>query len=179
MSDLPLCVKTPKGIVEVEHRTYRLPMRMRQALIMIDGKRDHATLSAMFPGDGLAGILDHLLSEGFITPLRREEPAPPRQELPASAAAPVPAKPAEAKRPSAPAPANDDERYAMARNFMINTTGAFVGIAGSSLTNRIEAAPSIDDLRHLFDEWREAIQLSRDGRKQIADLEGKLAALLS
>lgn len=168
----PLCVKTPKGILEVEHRTHRLPMRSRQVLIMIDGKRDHAVLSAMFPGDGFAGIFDNLLVEGFIAPLRRE--VPPEDEPGELVDVEV-----EEARPQAPAPANDEERYAMARNFMLNTTAAFVGIAASSLTTRIENTGSIDELRHHFEEWRDAIQTSREGRKQIDDLENRLAALLS
>lgn len=172
MSDIPVCVKTPKGIIEVEQRACRLPMRSRQVLIMIDGKRDQAALSAMFPGDALPGILASLIEDGFITPLVKEAPPPaPQAEEDAAEQAPV--------RPAVPAPANEHERYIMARNFMLNTVSAFVGISASSLTSRIETAQSIDELRHNFDEWRNAIQLSREGRKQLPDLEARLAALLS
>jgi len=162
MSALPLCVKTPKGVDEVERRSFGLQMRSRQVLIMIDGKRDYETLSAMFPGNGLRAIVEALRDDGFITPLQRPT------EMPAAV-----------QRPSAPAPASEVERFAMARNFMINTTAAFVGVAGSSLANKLDSCADLASLRHNFNPWRDAIRLSRDGRKQIGELEDKLAALLS
>ena len=78
-----------------------------------------------------------------------------------------------------PAPMNDDERLEMARNFMVNTLNAFVGIAASSLIAHVEDCSSIEDLRHLFIDWRDAISLSRDGRKRLGELDAKLAALVS
>lgn len=166
MSDESPCVKTPKGIEEVERRTWRLPMRTRQVLIMIDGKRDRAMLSAMFPGDALPGILQTLLDEGFVRPLQPAAPAAGAQ------AAPGKAKPVAA-------PADTGERFRMAQNFMANTVRAFIGVAGSSLIDRIDACEDLASLRQHFQAWREAIQLSGDGRKELATLENKLAALLS
>lgn len=162
MSGIPICVKTPKGIEEVELRTHRLPMRARQVLIMVDGKRDFTTLLAMFPGDALEGICRQLIDEGFI--VARAKPV-----APVAVTAPPPVAP----------PVDDAQRLTMARNFMNNTLSAFVGVAASSLSVRVERAPGIDDLRHLFGEWRESIALVRDGRERLPELESKLAALLS
>ena len=64
-------------------------------------------------------------------------------------------------------------------NFMANTLSAFVGIAASSLIERVEGSPGMDELRHLFGDWRAAIALTGDGRKRLAEFEEKLAALLS
>jgi len=161
MSALPLCVKTPKGVDEVERRTCGLPLRSRQVLIMVDGKRDHEMLSAMFPGEGFAAIFQSLWDDGFIAPLQRVE---------------APSAPA---RPSAQPPESEAERFAMARNFMLNTTSAFAGLAASSLATHLEASADLASLRQHFHAWREAIQLSRDGRKRLDELETKLAALLS
>jgi hypothetical protein len=169
VSDIRLCVKTPKGIEEVERRAHGLPMRARQVLIMIDGKRDAATLANMFPGDALGGILQQLLNEGFITPLQVV-----KDEVNQAAAGKSPPGPA-----SPPPPESDDERYLMARNFMINTTNTFMGIAASSLLERLEKARNLDDLRHLYTEWRDTIRLSGAGRSRLPEFEKQLAALLS
>ncbi|WP_300449787.1 hypothetical protein [Accumulibacter sp.] len=262
MTVIPICVKTPKGIEEIEKRSCRLPMRVRQVLIMIDGKRDYETLAAMFPGDTLPAVCRQLYDEGFIAPLRqpsatasapsnasaRPGAAPSALDeqrlkmagnlmtnaldtLVGSAAASlsrrVGAAPGlehllgmasawreavalteEGRRElsdlesklaviderfvaalsthpgargggSAPSPADDEERLTMARNFMVNTLSAFVGIASSSLIERIEGSPGIDELRHLYGDWRAAIALTGDGRKRLGEFEEKLAALLS
>lgn len=259
---LPICVKTPKGIEEIERRSYRLPMRTRQVLIMVDGKRDYDTLVAMFPDVTLSGVVQQLIDDGFITPLRKAAPV-------AASGSAAPAVATASRRPSAideqrlkmardvmistlvtfvgpgamgvitqleaaarleqlhglaplwrdalalspegrrqlsdlqtrlavidqsflsilqpfaaasksgVAPSNDGERLALARNFMINTLNAFVGIAASNLIEHVERAASIDELRHQYIAWREAIALTGDGRKRLAELEESLAALVS
>lgn len=169
MSDIPLCVKTPKGIEAVEKRAHNLPMRARQILIMIDGKRDAATLATMFPGDALSGILDQLLAEGFISPL-----AVVKEEVQKASAEKAVSAP-----PSPPPPADDRERYQMARNFMVNTTTTFIGISASSLIERMEHTKDIAELRHHYAEWRDTIRLSGAGRARLPEFEKQLAALLS
>jgi len=258
---LPICVKTPKGIEEIERRTYRLPMRTRQVLIMVDGKRDYDTLVAMFPDVTLRGVVQQLIDDGFITPLRKAAPAAAGvSAAPAVSAAARPSaideqrlkmardvmistlvtfvgpgsmgvitqleaaarleqlhglaplwrdalalspegrrqlsdlqtrlavidqgfltilQPFAATGKSGVAPSNDGERLALARNFMINTLNTFVGIAASSLIEHVERAASIDELRHQYIAWREAIALTGDGRKRLAELEESLAALVS
>lgn len=156
-----LHVKTPKGIEEIERRAHGLPGRRRKVLILIDGKRDEKALSDLVPGEDVPAVMQALLNEGFITPLV------PASNLPS--ASPAPHK----------APADDAERFGMARNFMINTTRAYIGHNGSSLINHLDDCADLAGLRSHFNAWREAIQLSRDGKKAIGDLENKLAALLS
>jgi hypothetical protein len=164
MQAQPLYVKTPKGIDEIELRAHGLPMHRRKVLIVVDGKRDEHTLSGMFPGDDLPAILLTLFDKGFVPPL-----------IPvAEVASPVP----QATAPEH-APADNEERLLMARNFMVNTTRAYIGTNGSSLINQLDDCADLDALRHHFGAWRDAIQLSRDGRRDIGDLETKLAALLS
>lgn len=165
MGSLYTCVKTPKGIEEVERKAHGLALKSRQVLIMIDGKRDLAALQDIFPPAMLPPILDELLAGGFIRELERPKPVEPP---------PAPAKPA----PAVPVAANDEERYALARNFMLNTVSAFVGMAGSSLTNKIEQTMDLEALAPLQDEWRAAIALSRDGKKRLAELEAQLQKLL-
>lgn len=160
----PTCVKTPKGIEEVERKVHGLALKSRQVLIMIDGKRDLAALQGIFPPAMVPGILDELLNGGFVRELEPPKPAPP----------PPPAKPVS----RVPTASNDEERFTMARNFMLNTTSAFVGMAGSSLIGKIEQAMSIEALAPLYHDWRAAIALSGDGKKRLPELEAQLGNLL-
>ena len=156
----PNCVKTPKGIEEVERKVHGLALKSRQVLIMIDGRRDFRALQEIFPPDMVPGILDELLAGGFI---RELEP-------------PKPVEPAPVKR--VPSASSDEERYTMARNFMLNTVSAFVGMAGSSLTDKIEQTMDLSDLAPLYHDWRDAIALSSDGKKRLGELETQLITLL-
>jgi hypothetical protein len=165
MAGKPGYAKTPKGIEEMTARKHGVPQRARRVLIMADGKRDAEALAAMFPGEDVAAVLDGLVADGFLTLLQ-----------PAPEPAAVAAKPA---APRVEPPADEASRMEMARNFMMNTVNAFVGISGSSLVMRIEACTTLEGLRPLFEPWQQAIKLTSDGRKRIDDLESRLAALLS
>jgi hypothetical protein len=156
MNDATVCVKTPKGIEEVARRIHNLSLRERRLLIMIDGSRNCASLAAMISGEDVAATIKKLLAEGFITPLVVGEPE------------------------AAKAPAIDEaKRFDMARNFMLNTVSAFLGVFGSGLSEKLEAADSLQALRDLYQSWRDAIRLTPEGQKRGAELEEKLAALLS
>lgn len=160
----PVCVKTPKGIEEVERKAHGLALRSRQVLIMVDGKRDLEALQGIFPPAVVPGILDDLLSGGFIRALDPPKPAPP--------------PPAVQPAASVPSAANDEERYALARNFMINTISAFLGVSGSSLVNKIEREMDIEGLAALYYDWRSALSLTGDGKKRLPELEVQLRKLL-
>jgi hypothetical protein len=62
---------------------------------------------------------------------------------------------------------------------MRNTLDAFLGSMGSGLVSQVSRCTNLDELRPLYQAWRESILLTNDGRKQAADLEKRLAALLS
>lgn len=161
----PTCVKTPKGIEEVERKVHGLPLKSRQVLIMVDGKRDLAALQGIFPPEMVPGILEDLLAGGFIRELEVPKPVDPPKPV---------VKPA----PRVPVAGNDEERYAMARNFMLNTTSAFVGMAGSSLIDKIEQTMDLDGLGPLYYEWHAAIGLTGDGKKRLPELDQQLLKLL-
>jgi len=169
MTRIPICGKTPKGVEEIEKRTQRLSVRARRVLILIDGKRDQTALAELVPGEALGEICRQLLDEGFIAPVLN-------QGSEGAAASPKPEDvPAAAIRPQLPAV--ELQRLNMARNFMTNTLATFVGHAASSLINHVEAAHDLAHLRTLAKPWREAIALSADGRKQLADLASRLAVI--
>ncbi len=168
MTKIPICVKTPKGVEEIEKRTQRLSVRARQVLILIDGKRDFEALVELVPSETLPEICRQLLDDGFIAPAHKQgteggaSPAP--DELPAVAVRPH-------------LSAVEQQRLNMARNFMTNTLTTFVGHAASSLINHVEAAHDLAHLRSLARPWREAIALTADGRKQLADLASRLVVI--
>lgn len=155
MSDDLIYIKTPKGIEEMNTRSYGLPKRTRLVLIMLDGKCDYDEILARFPdGEGKAAVAN-LLEGGFIAPLL--------------------GKAAKKFEP----PQNDAERFEMAKNLMKNTVIAFLGGMGSSLTSQLEKCSNMDELRQQYGAWQEAIHLTSEGRKEASDLENRLAALLS
>ena len=57
--------KTGKGQSEISTRRNQLPMRLRSALIMVDGKRSDEELVRMILGDA-QGVLKELLEAGYI-----------------------------------------------------------------------------------------------------------------
>lgn len=67
----------------------------------------------------------------------------------------------------------------MARKFMIGTFRAFLGSACSNLVDRIDACEELEQLRQHYAPWQEAMALTRAGRKDLPDLEKRLASLLS
>jgi hypothetical protein len=164
MSATQIYVKTPKGIEELSNRSHGLPPRVRQALILLDGKRDSEEIAGMLPEGESEALLAKLVDGGFVVPL-----------LSVAENEPVPGKPAaRIERPE-----NDAERFEMAKNFMRNTINKFLGGMGSGLVSQVDKCANFEELRQHYGSWREAIGLSNDGRNQLADLENRLAALLS
>lgn len=160
MSAQQIYVKSPKGIDEMNNRSFGLPPRVRQVLILLDGKRSCGEVAEMLPDSDCDALLATLVEGDFIVPLK-------------------PAVAATAKGDSFEAPKDDAQRFEMAKNFMRNTINTFLGSMGSGLINQVNKCNNLDELRQHYQPWREAIGLSGDGRKQLDDLGGRLAALLS
>jgi hypothetical protein len=57
--------KTAKGLDEIQSRAHHLPLRLRGALILVDGQRSVDDLAKLVPGD-VASALQQLLDSGFI-----------------------------------------------------------------------------------------------------------------
>ncbi len=164
MLDSLVYVKTPKGIEEINKRSYGLPQRARLVLIMMDGKCTYGEILARFPdGEGEA-LVATLVNGGFVATLQ----ASPLKSV-------SPGKPVERFEP----PKNEMERFEMAKNLMRNTINAFLGGMGSGLINQLDKCTTLEELRQHYSAWQEAIHMTGDGRKQAADLENRLAALLS
>jgi hypothetical protein len=160
MSNELVYIKTPKGIEEINTRGHGLPQRARLALIMMDGKCNYADILARFPGGEGETLVATLVDGGFVAPLQTATDTPALQN-------------------KFEPPKNDAERFEMAKNLMRNTINAFLGGMGSGLINQLNKCVNIEELRPHYAAWQESIRLTGEGRKQAADLENRLAALLS
>lgn len=84
--------KTDKGVSEIETRAFRLLPRLRQALILVDGRKTDAELAKLILAEPEA-TLATLQAEGFIEKLATVADAPPERKAevaaPGAAAAPV------------------------------------------------------------------------------------------
>jgi hypothetical protein len=139
MSTQDVFQKTGKGADELRTRRHGLSPRLRQLLILVDGKRDFAELSRMLPGGELAEHLAQLERGGFVSrPFDLHEPDADAGFVaaPESAAAP------------APPPVREDLRALRARvtRALLDT----IGPNGDDFAIRIERARSVDELRALL-----------------------------
>ena len=134
MSTREVLQKTRKGTEELRTRLHGLGPRLRQLLILIDGKRDVAELARMLPTPDLAEQLVQLESGGFVArPL--DAPPLPDDEPAARAVAP------------AAAPAEDlGALRARVTRALLDT----IGPNGDDFAMRIERARSVDELRALL-----------------------------
>lgn len=137
MSTQDVFQKTGKGADELRTRRHGLSPRLRQLLILVDGKRDFAELSRMLPGPELVEQLAQLERGGFVS---RPFDVPGPEAGEGAVAVPEPAAP--------PPPPAEDLRALRARvtRALLDT----IGPNGDDLAIRIERARSVDELRALL-----------------------------
>jgi hypothetical protein len=128
----------------------------------------------MLSGTETLTLLDDLFADGFIESLQ-PTPAVKVRVVEPPAPKPAAAKPAS----NVERPQDDAARLEMAKNFMRNTVQSFLGGMGSGFISHINKCDSFEELRKNFGPWKEAIELSSEGRKQLLDLEQRLMILLS
>ena len=161
---MTLYTKTTLGTDAVEKRSPPLPLRSRQVLIMIDGKRDSAMLAQAFPGDALPGVLASLLEAGLIAEVGSGTATP--AAAPATAMAAVPAADADADRLDA------------VRDLMLNSTITFTGSGAHELVVKMREAATLPDLLALRRAWVDAVGRNPMALDALASLERKLDKLL-
>jgi hypothetical protein len=130
--------KTAKGQAEIETRAHRLLPRLRQALILVDGRRTDAELAPMVAD--AATTLGRLLDDGFIEAIGTTIDVP----LPVVAAAP-PQAPPETAAPVRKAPSVD-----ALRRDAVRALNDLLGPAADSLSIKLERARSMAELRPLL-----------------------------
>ena len=148
--------KTAKGQTEIETRAHRLTPRLRGLLIMVDGKRDLAALSALIPQQAEV-LLQELTAQGFIEVVEGAlSPA-------ASPAAAAPVAKAVAKTAAPSSPTADFEKL---RRDAVRALTDAVGPAAETVAIRMEKARSLDELQPLL---AQAVQV-------LANMRGRAAA---
>jgi len=82
--------KTAKGQAEIDTRAHRLLPRLRQALILVDGRKPDSELEKLILADPKA-TLESLERDGFIEIVSTQASAPAESRSEPAAAAPAPA----------------------------------------------------------------------------------------
>ncbi|HPA88645.1 MAG TPA: hypothetical protein PLN35_02710 [Quisquiliibacterium sp.] len=150
--------KTDKALQELRHRTYGLNPRVRQILILIDGRRSCRELARMMPGQELAQCVQMLQEQGFVQRVRGDGPAdpgtaPPRPTPPDTGSAPPRQAPADPRtsppRPTPAAPGTIAELHTLQRRVVRLLLDA-IGPHGDELAIRVERSRSLDELRALL-----------------------------
>ena len=156
--------KTAKGVHEIETREYRLPPRVRNALILVDGKRDVAALQTLIPQQ-VDATLELLFEQAFIEVVGESvAAAPARPADPGrvqNMAAPVaPSAPAAEPVAASPAvPFNQRQRAA------VRDLNDAVGPMAEALAIRMERARADAELQPLL---QAAVQLIGNARGRAA-----------
>lgn len=140
--------KTDKGRAEIETRAFRVPPRLRNALILVDGQRSSDDLCKMILQQA-EETLAALAADGFI-------------EVLATAAAPAAApavRPAVAPAPAAPRPAGVS--FETRRREVVRALTDLVGPVSESLALKMEKARDEASLRPLLDAARQLVENTR------------------
>jgi hypothetical protein len=148
--------KTAKGQTEIETRVHRLSLRLRSALILVDGRRTDDEVRKLMAqqGDDSLRLLDE---QGFI------EVIGITQEAPRVAAPPArPAEPQPAPAPAAPPASARD--FATTRTQAVRLFTDMVGPMAEALAIKMERARSPDELRPLVQTAQRIIGNARGGQ---------------
>lgn len=150
--------KTAAGHAALTERTALLNGRQRSLLIVINGKRDYATLQGIVPELSLAPALGALHELGLIT-------------LIAGEARPIAAPAIQAAAPEAP-------RFEAVKQMMTESAERFLGPMAGALARRISAANDDKQLRAAMGHWHMALRESKYGREHVDELLLRVGALL-
>jgi len=140
--------KTAKGQEEIATRVHRLQPRLRQALILVDGRRSDEDYARMLPQAD--EVLRALADGGFVEAAEVVATTPPRAAptMPAAATA-VPAPVA----PAPPPPFGD----ALKRE-IVRSLNDQLGPMAEALAIKVERARSADELRPVLEQAQRALR---------------------
>jgi hypothetical protein len=157
--------KTEKGRAEVATRANKLGLRERTMLIMVDDKTTRRGLLEKNTHPTSEGILNELLSGGYIETTPGTGGAPP--EMPATAdSAPAP--------PTVPAV---EVSFQSASSYACRALVAYLGPNADDLTALVEKCKGLDELNDRLLKCRDVIQ-SLAGRKKAEEFWFSVGARL-
>ena len=180
--------KTAKGSAELAGTARSLEQRLRPLLILVDGQRDHATLTTLARNFGLGEAdLQMLVQLGLIEPLLD---GPLTQPLTTLAPLTQPGGPGltqpggiplNSRQPSsgpltrtlgtattvpgrAPAARTHLQRVSEGKKYLVNTATEFMGLRAYLFVLRVEKCVTVEDLRDLLPQFEVALgkRLSTD-----------------
>jgi len=154
--------KTAKGQDEIATRAHRLQPRLRQALILVDGKRSDEDYSRMLPQAD--ELLRALVDGGFVEAAGVVAAAPVRVEA-AAQAAPVPAA-------APPTPPFGD---ALKRE-IVRSLNDQLGPMAETLAIKVERVRSAEELRPVLEQAQRVLRDMRGSAAARAFAERYLGA---
>jgi hypothetical protein len=139
--------KTEKGRAELGQRQAGLNSRQRSVLIMLDGRKRLSDLETLLPSEVLQGIVDVLVEQDFIAPVRLKiEPAA--------------VGPAGASARGAPS-----AKLIEIKQMMVQSAEAHIGLLAADVVRRIEHAGDEAQLMSVLGHWNMAMHESKHGRE--------------
>ncbi|SFZ76888.1 hypothetical protein [Chitinimonas taiwanensis] len=168
--------KTPLGHSEIAQRSQGLPALARRLLILVDGAKTLAQLSALSgAGAQTDSLLQALHADGFIEAMQPGGAASAAvQPGPVTATIPAPA-------PAAPAPAQpaiSNAQLQLVKRLMLDSSRDYLGLMGVEIQARIEQAQDALALRNCLARWSLALRESRQGSQLAAPYLAQVKALL-
>jgi hypothetical protein len=140
--------KTGLGAHVVAIHDSRLQTGLRQVLLLADGQRNFATLSAMLPGRNVEAELVELSQRGLIEDAAQAVAMPP-SDLP--------------------------EQWMHASSFMMDRARETLGVAAVDIVEELEHAQDPDAARQAMTHWYRAMRQARASREQ-ADADRLMVA---
>lgn len=137
--------KTAKGIEEIDKRTHRLGIKLRMALVLVNGERDAAEIIVDVRDNGET-LLAELLAGGFIEPASG---VPTAGTVTAAASA------------SPPSAATGVLDLKTAQRTAVKAVEELLGPEGESLALKIERCKNAVELQATLEKTRDLIRMSR------------------
>ena len=151
--------KTAKGHSEIETRAHRLSLRLRSALIMVDGRRSDDEVHKLMPQHA-EDTLQQLVEQGFIEIIGITQDAlPARAPAPMQPAAATPAPAAALAVP----PSMPPRDFATTRLQAVRLFPEMVGPMAEARAMKMERARSPDELVPLMQTAQRIIGNARGG----------------
>ena len=135
--------KTAKGVEEIDKRTHRLGIKLRMALVLVNGQRDAAEIIVDVRDNGEA-MLAELLAGGFIEP-----------------ASGAPAVSATASPSAASAVAFGALDLKTAQRKAVKAIEELLGPEGESIALKIERCKTVAEFQGVLEKTRDLIRMSR------------------
>ncbi|HSH73107.1 MAG TPA: hypothetical protein VK974_08640 [Methylophilaceae bacterium] len=144
--------KTAAGIAEIAAAERKLNFRQRQALILVDGKRNIDEIAVFLNQHNMPEMLIALEQLGYIY-------------NPASPARQIIAYPSQAAESANGVSVMSEAQVQSIKDILIHSIDQHLGIMGRSLKQKIEAAATDEQIIACSSQWHMAMRESKLGRE--------------